>query len=125
MGQLNELKIKSAKPRDKEYLLADGEGLYLRVRSSSRSAKVWVYRYKGAGKEAKLTLGPYPALPLAAARKKARAEAEKRATGVNPRLARREEAERSRVARRGHHLGRLAGVAASDSSQSRKAPTLR
>ncbi|MBT9494857.1 MAG: integrase arm-type DNA-binding domain-containing protein [Paucibacter sp.] len=99
MGQLNELKIKAAKPRDKEYLLADGEGLYLRIRSSSTSAKVWVYRYKGAGKEAKLTLGPYPALPLAAARKKARAEAEKRASGVDPRLARREEAERSRVAR--------------------------
>ena len=96
MGQLNDLLIKSSKPRDKEYLLADGEGLYLRIRLTS---KVWVYRYKNAGKEAKLSLGPYPALPLAAARKMARAEAEKRAAGVDPRLARREEAERSRVAR--------------------------
>jgi hypothetical protein len=28
MGQLNGLSIKAAQPRDKEYLLADGEGLY-------------------------------------------------------------------------------------------------
>lgn len=96
MGQLNDLLIKSSKPRDKEYLLADGEGLYLRIRPTS---KVWVYRYTVAGKEAKLSLGPYPALPLAAARKMARAEAEKRAAGVDPRLARKEGQERERVAR--------------------------
>lgn len=96
MGQLNELQIKAAQPRDKEYLLADGEGLYLRVRPTG---KAWVYRYKEAGKEAKLSLGRYPAMSLAVARKKARAEAEKRAGGVDPREARREEEERDRVAR--------------------------
>lgn len=96
MGQLNELQIKAAQPRDKEYLLADGEGLYLRVRPTGRA---WVYRYKEAGKEAKLSLGRYPAMSLAVARKKARAEAEKRAGGVDPREARREEEERDRVAR--------------------------
>lgn len=96
MGQLNELQIKAAAPRDKEYLLADGEGLYLRVRPTGR---VWVYRYKQLGKEAKLSLGHYPVVTLAAARKKARAEAEKRADGVDPREARRVEEERGRVAR--------------------------
>jgi integrase len=96
MGQLNELLIKAAQPRDKEYLLADGEGLYLRVRPTG---KVWVYRYKQAGKEAKLSLGHYPVVPLAVARKKARAEAERRAGGIDPRDARREEEERDRVAR--------------------------
>jgi Arm DNA-binding domain len=88
MGQLNELQIKAAQPRDKEYLLADGEGLYLRIQPTG---KAWVYRYKEAGKEAKLSLGRYPAMSLAVARKKARAEAEKRADGVDPREARREE----------------------------------
>lgn len=96
MGQLNELQIKAAAPRDKEYLLADGEGLYLRVRPTG---KVWVYRYKQLGKEAKLSLGHYPVVTLAAARKKSRAEAEKRADGVDPREARRVEEERGRVAR--------------------------
>ena len=51
------------------------------------------------GKEAKLSLGHYPVVPLAVARKKARAEAEKRAGGIDPREARREEEERDRVAR--------------------------
>ena len=96
MGQLNELLIKAAAPRDKEYLLADGEGLYLRVRPTG---KVWVYRYKLHGKEAKLSIGHYPVVTLASARKKARAEAEKRADGVDPREARRVEEERGRVAR--------------------------
>lgn len=96
MGQLNELLIKAAKPRTTEYLLADGDGLYLRVRPS---AKVWVYRYKRDGKEAKLSLGHYPTLSLAAARKKSQAEAEKLASGVDPRLARREAQERERVTR--------------------------
>jgi integrase len=96
MGQLNDLQIKAAQPLDKEYLLADGEGLYLRVRPT---AKVWVYRYKQMGKEAKLSLGHYPIVSLVLARKKARAEAEKRAGGVDPREARREEEERDRVAR--------------------------
>ncbi len=95
MGQLNDLQIKAAQPLDKEYLLADGEGLYLRVRPT---AKVWVYRYKQLGKEAKLSLGHYPLVSLVTARKKARAEAEKRASGVDPRDARRAEDERYRVA---------------------------
>lgn len=42
--------------------MADGEGLYLRVRPTG---KVWVYRYKLLGKEAKLSLGHYPVVTLA------------------------------------------------------------
>ncbi len=94
-GQLNELQIKAAAPREKEYLLTDGDGLYLRVRPTG---KVWVYRYKRRGKEAKFSLGPYPVVTLAAARKKVRAEAEKRADGIDPREARRLATERERVA---------------------------
>lgn len=96
MGQLNELQIKAAQPRDKEYLLADGDGLYVRIRPSG---KVWLYRYKQAGKQVKLSFGSYPAVSLAAARKKARAEAENRASGIDPQRARRETEERDRIAR--------------------------
>ncbi|MDI1237258.1 MAG: integrase arm-type DNA-binding domain-containing protein [Polaromonas sp.] len=96
MGQLNELQIKAAQPRDKEYMLSDGEGLYLRVRSNG---KVWIYRYKQAGKQAKLSFGSYPAVSLAMARRKARDEAGKRADGIDPRNSRREQVERDRVAR--------------------------
>lgn len=98
MVQLSDLAIKSAtsKPSDKEYLLADGEGLFLRVRPTG---KAWIYRYKHEGRQTKLSLGPYPVVSLAAARKKAREEASKRANGVDPREARRIEEERLRVAR--------------------------
>ena len=96
MGLLSELQIRAAQPRSTEFLLADGEGLYLRVRPTG---KVWVYRYKREGKEAKLSLGPYPALSLAAARKTSRSEAEKLAVGIDPRQARREAHERERVSR--------------------------
>lgn len=96
MGQLNELQIKAAQPREKEYMLSDGEGLYFRVRPNG---KVWIYRYKQAGQQAKLSFGSYPIVTLAMARRKARDESEKRAGGIDPRDARREQAERDRVAR--------------------------
>ena len=96
MGQLSELRIKAARPRDKEYMLSDGEGLYLRVRSNG---KAWIYRYTYAGKPAKMSLGTYPAVGLALARRKAREEAERRLEGVDPKALRRETLERAKVAR--------------------------
>jgi hypothetical protein len=41
MGRLTDLQIKNAEHREKEYFLADGDGLYLRVRPT---CKVWLYR---------------------------------------------------------------------------------
>lgn len=96
MGQLNDLLIKAAQPRESEYFLADGEGLYLRVRPAG---KVWIYRYKYMGRPTKLSLGAYPTVSLSAARKKAREQAGKRQDGIDPRDVRREEQERQRVAR--------------------------
>ncbi len=86
VGQLNDLLIKVAQPRESEYFLADGEGLYLRVRPAG---KVWIYRYKYMGRTTKLSLGAYPTVSLSAARKKAREEAGRRQEGVDPRDARR------------------------------------
>jgi hypothetical protein len=96
MGQLTELQIKNAEPREKEYFLADGDGLYLRVR---QTRKVWLYRYKRDGKEIKLGLGRYPIVSLAAARRKAREEMERRADGIDPKEARREKQELAQAAR--------------------------
>jgi hypothetical protein len=63
MGQLNELRSRRPSRATPNISISDGEGLYLRVRTT---AKAWVYRYKRGGKETKLSLGPYPALSLAA-----------------------------------------------------------
>jgi integrase len=96
MGSLTDLKIRTAAASGKEVLIADGDGLYLRIRSSSRT---WVYRYKQDSVQVKLGLGSYPTVSLADARKKARAEAERRAGGIDPKEARRLEAEKERIAK--------------------------
>ena len=96
MGQLTDLQVKSASARDKEFVLSDGNGLYLRVRPSSRT---WLYRYKQYGKQVKLGLGAYPTVSLAAARRKAEEEAKRLAGGDDPKEARRVDRERERVAR--------------------------
>jgi integrase len=59
--------VKAAKPRETEYLLADGrQGLYLRVLPSG--TKSWIYKYKLDDKARKYSLGVFPDLGLADAR---------------------------------------------------------
>ncbi|BBT94590.1 hypothetical protein WP8W19C03_12840 [Aeromonas veronii] len=41
--RLSDTKIKAAKPKEKEYTLADGEGLQLRV--TRQGSKLWVFKY--------------------------------------------------------------------------------
>jgi integrase len=55
--------IENAKGKDDRYELPDGGGLYLVVQPSG--ARSWAYRYRHYGKPRKLTLGPYPLIPLA------------------------------------------------------------
>lgn len=80
---LTDRKVATAKPKPKEYLLSDGEGLALRIRPDG--SRLWIYRYTSpAGKAAKKSLGPYPAISLGDARKAAAALREKRAKGIDP-----------------------------------------
>jgi hypothetical protein len=96
VGLLTDRQILAAQHRPTEYFLADGDGLYLRVRPTR---KVWVYRYKQDGKEVKLGLGRYPIVSLATARQKARVLMEQRSNGVDPKQDRRATQERDRVQR--------------------------
>ena len=57
-------------------------GLYLVLQPSG--AKSWALRFRTAGKPAKLTLGPYPSLDLANARRKAQEALGEVASGENP-----------------------------------------
>ena len=57
-------------------------GFYLVIQPSG--AKSWAVRYRAAGKPRKLTLGSYPALGLAEARKAARAAVAKATEGADP-----------------------------------------
>lgn len=65
---LTDSAIKTAKPKDKLYRLADSNGLCLEV--TPTGSKLWRYRYRFNGKAKMLSLGAYPAVPLATARRK-------------------------------------------------------
>lgn len=97
MGLLSETQIRAAKPGPKEYLLNDGDNLYLRVRATG---KAWIfYRYMRHGKPVKLGMGPYPGVTLAQARIKANEANSLRANGQDPKNVRDREEELARTAR--------------------------
>lgn len=78
---LTDTKIKNAKPKDKTYTLADGEGMYLEI--APTGSKIWRMSYRQAsGKTNRLTFGPYPTVSLQEAREK-RAQARKLLTEGN------------------------------------------
>lgn len=64
---LTDLKIKSAKPHNKQYKLSDGDGLFLLVHSNG--SKYWRFRYYFNGKEKFMSIGQYPNVLLSEARK--------------------------------------------------------
>ena len=78
---LSELQVRSAKPKEKYYMLRDDRGLYLRVDPSGR--KYWILRYWENKKERQLSLGPYPDLSLKDARIKRDELQTARAKGEN------------------------------------------
>lgn len=81
---LNDTEVRQAKPRDKEYNLSDGNGLMLRVRPIG--SKTWLLNYSRptSRKRANFTLGTYPELTLADARRKALDARKLIAHGIDP-----------------------------------------
>src|SRR4051812_27737983 len=63
---LTDLEIRQANPRDREWKLTDGSGLYLLVRPNG--SKLWRFKYRALGKEQKLSFGRYPEIGLKEAR---------------------------------------------------------
>jgi integrase len=92
--------VENLKPGKKRYEVPDGgcRGLYCIVQASS--TKSWAIRFRFDGKPSKHTLGTWPVVPLADARRLAAAAMAQVAQGIDPRLEKRqakaEAAERSR-----------------------------
>jgi integrase len=63
---LTNMAVRQAKPKAKDYKLADSEGLYLFV--SKAGLRSWRFKYRFAGKERRLILGRYPEIGLKEAR---------------------------------------------------------
>jgi hypothetical protein len=66
---LTDTQIKNAKPKDKEYSLADGQKLSLRVKPSGSKAWIFTYQRPHTKKRTNLGFGSYPEVSLASARK--------------------------------------------------------
>ncbi|RSO50179.1 DUF4102 domain-containing protein [Acinetobacter pittii] len=65
---LSDAKIKALKPKEKMYRVLDAERLYIEVRPTGK--KIWRLKYTLQGKEGTISLGEYPLVSLAEARKK-------------------------------------------------------
>lgn len=82
--RLTDNQLKAAKPRDKDYVLADGDGLQFRVRASG--SRLWNFNYyhPDTKKRVNMGLGSYPELSLSKARKMALEARELLAQGIDP-----------------------------------------
>ena len=97
--KLTPTKIKSSKSKDKEYNLFDGDGLRLRIKPNG--SKHWILNYYRPTnrKRANLSLGKYPDLSLANARKMTLEAKELLAQGIDPQ----EERKRHQLEQKANH----------------------
>ena len=66
MSMITFAEAKGAKPKQKDYTLTDGNGLYLRVWPNGK--KVWLFQKKINGKIQKKTIGIFPDMGIKEAR---------------------------------------------------------
>ncbi len=79
---LTDTKIKTTKPKEKDYKLSDGGGLYLLV--TKAGGKHWKLKYHFDNKEQKLSLGAYPSVSLSKARELREKYKTEIANNINP-----------------------------------------
>ncbi|WP_373962730.1 tyrosine-type recombinase/integrase [Kosakonia sacchari] len=79
---LTDIKVRTAKPTDKQYKLTDGSGMHLLVHPNG--SKYWRLQYRFDGKQKMLVLGVYPEITLADARARRDEPRKLLANGVDP-----------------------------------------
>ncbi len=82
MAGLTDVKVRTAKPADKDYKLTDERGLHLLIRKNG--SKLWQFRFRFDGKEQTESLGRYPDVTLAEARDRRDASRKLLARHINP-----------------------------------------
>ncbi|OAI20798.1 integrase [Methylomonas koyamae] len=80
---------RTAKPKEKDYTISDGGGLFFFV--GANGSKLWRFVYMIDGKRKKLAFGSYPATTLENARRKAEEARQQIAEGIDPGEIRRQE----------------------------------
>lgn len=93
---VNRLNAAEVQRKAEPGMYPDGRGLYLRI--GPTGAKSWIYRYKVAGAERHMGLGPLPTVSLADARSRAEEHRRARIDGGDPLQDRRAGREKARLA---------------------------
>ncbi|WP_348748921.1 integrase domain-containing protein [Pseudomonas rhodesiae] len=95
--RLSDRQLKAVKPKDKDYVLTDGDGLQLRVRVNRSMQWNFNYRHPVTKNRINMALGSYPEVSLAQARKKTVEARELLAQGIDPKAQRNELQEAKRA----------------------------
>jgi integrase len=88
MGKLNAKFIEHAKPKEKEYRVPDGEGLFIRIRPSGAKSWLFCFRLSKSRTWLQMTLGSLKDLSLKEARDQLKELRRLVANGIDPRNAR-------------------------------------
>ena len=88
MSKLTAKAVENAAPKTKEYKLADGSGLYLRVRPSGAKSWLFCFRLPGDRRLIPMTIGTLNDLSLKNARAKLPELRQLVSEGIDPRSAR-------------------------------------
>ena len=81
-NKLTELLVKKSKPKEKQYKLTDGEGMYLRIYPNG--SKYWQLKYRFNRKQKTLSFGVWPEVSLLQAREKRYEARKKIKQGIDP-----------------------------------------
>jgi len=79
---LTRARINALKPKERDYKVTDGRGLYLLL--TKAGGKLWRFQYRLDGKQKQITLGRYPDVSLKAARDKRDKARVQLAEGIDP-----------------------------------------
>lgn len=84
-NKLTDKALRSLKPTDREQVIGDGGGLWVRVMPADKGGAVnFYYRFQHLGKEHRFNCGTYPETTLASARKLRTAARSDVKAGINP-----------------------------------------
>jgi len=92
---LTDSKIKAATIKEKDYKLSDSGGLFLQIKTNG--SKYWRLKYRFAGKEKLLSIGVYPKVSLASARKHRDTAKDQLKDGLDPSLVKKQEKDRKHL----------------------------
>lgn len=84
-SKLTDKALRALKPTEREQVLGDGGGLWVRVMPTTKGGAInFYYRFQHQGKEHRFNCGSYPETSLAAARKLRNAARAEVKSGINP-----------------------------------------